>query len=100
MFSTGVLHWCSAVDEDIEQEAKHLGHGIVCPPKQLGRAICPIAPGEKPDGFGGDHKIFLMEFSMPMTGETGFNADMPATSFSHSSTSAMAPFALPSHSAG
>ncbi|KAL8794335.1 MAG: hypothetical protein Q9195_003162 [Heterodermia aff. obscurata] len=29
-------------------------------------------------GFGGDHKIFLMEFSMPLTGETGFNADMPA----------------------
>ncbi|KAL8872001.1 MAG: hypothetical protein Q9174_002296 [Haloplaca sp. 1 TL-2023] len=29
-------------------------------------------------GFGGDHKLFLMEFSMPKTGKTGFNADMPA----------------------
>lgn len=30
------------------------------------------------DGFSGDRKIFLMEFSMPSTGKTGFNADMPA----------------------
>lgn len=30
------------------------------------------------DGFGGDHKIFLLEFSMPSTGKTGFNGDMPA----------------------
>lgn len=30
------------------------------------------------DGFGGDHKIFLMEFSMPFTGLSGFNGDMPA----------------------
>lgn len=30
------------------------------------------------DGFGGDHKIFLMEFSMPFTGQRGFNGDMPA----------------------
>lgn len=29
------------------------------------------------DGFGGDHKLFMMEFSMPATGKTGFNADMP-----------------------
>lgn len=29
-------------------------------------------------GFGGDHKIFLFSFTMPMTGETGFNGDMPA----------------------
>ncbi|MCJ1266394.1 target of Sbf [Lobaria immixta] len=29
-------------------------------------------------GFGGDHKIFLMEFSMPFTGQRGFNGDMPA----------------------
>ncbi|CAO1598210.1 target of Sbf [Xanthoria calcicola] len=29
-------------------------------------------------GFGGDSKLFLMEFSMPRTGKTGFNADMPA----------------------
>lgn len=30
------------------------------------------------DGFGGDHKIFLMEFSMPFTGRRDFNGDMPA----------------------
>lgn len=29
------------------------------------------------DGFGGDSKLFMMEFSMPRTGKTGFNADMP-----------------------
>ncbi|KAL8669031.1 MAG: hypothetical protein Q9168_006364 [Polycauliona sp. 1 TL-2023] len=29
-------------------------------------------------GFGGDSKLFMLEFSMPMTGKTGFNADMPA----------------------
>ncbi|MCJ1428468.1 target of Sbf [Sticta canariensis] len=29
-------------------------------------------------GFGGDHKIFLMEFSMPFTGQRDFNGDMPA----------------------
>ncbi|KAL8916142.1 MAG: hypothetical protein Q9208_008679 [Pyrenodesmia sp. 3 TL-2023] len=29
------------------------------------------------DGFAGDRKLFLMEFSMPATGKTGFNADMP-----------------------
>ncbi|KAL8639057.1 MAG: hypothetical protein Q9228_003856 [Teloschistes exilis] len=28
-------------------------------------------------GFEGDHKLFLMEFSMPATGKTGFNGDMP-----------------------
>ncbi|KAL8733535.1 MAG: hypothetical protein Q9181_003551 [Wetmoreana brouardii] len=28
-------------------------------------------------GFGGDHKLFMMEFSMPATGKKGFNADMP-----------------------
>lgn len=30
------------------------------------------------DGFGGDHKIFLLEFSMPSTRKKGFNGDMPA----------------------
>lgn len=30
------------------------------------------------DGFGGADKIFLMEFTMPMDGKTGFNGDMPA----------------------
>ena len=30
------------------------------------------------DGFGGDHKVFLLEFSMPASGKSGFNADMPA----------------------
>ncbi|KAL8947490.1 MAG: hypothetical protein Q9222_006238 [Ikaeria aurantiellina] len=29
------------------------------------------------DGFSGDHKLFMMEFSMPATGKKGFNADMP-----------------------
>ncbi|KAI1917157.1 target of Sbf [Ophidiomyces ophidiicola] len=29
-------------------------------------------------GFSGASKIFLMEFSMPMSGKKGFNADMPA----------------------
>ncbi|KAL8779344.1 MAG: hypothetical protein Q9213_006987 [Squamulea squamosa] len=29
------------------------------------------------DGFAGDSKLFMMEFSMPRTGKTGFNADMP-----------------------
>lgn len=29
------------------------------------------------DGFAGDHKLFMMEFSMPATGKTGFNGDMP-----------------------
>lgn len=29
-------------------------------------------------GFDGAEKIFLIEFSMPMDGENGFNADMPA----------------------
>ncbi|KAL8803925.1 MAG: hypothetical protein Q9182_002892 [Xanthomendoza sp. 2 TL-2023] len=28
-------------------------------------------------GFGGANKLFMMEFSMPKTGKTGFNADMP-----------------------
>ena len=30
------------------------------------------------DGFDGADKVFLMEFSMPMDGTSGFNADMPA----------------------
>ncbi|PGG98570.1 hypothetical protein AJ79_08823 [Helicocarpus griseus UAMH5409] len=29
-------------------------------------------------GFGGENKIFLAEFSMPLTGKTGWNEDMPA----------------------
>ncbi|KAM0335336.1 hypothetical protein ACHAQA_000381 [Verticillium albo-atrum] len=29
-------------------------------------------------GFGGESKVFLMEFDMPLDGETGFNGDMPA----------------------
>ncbi|KAL8888197.1 MAG: hypothetical protein Q9215_004320 [Flavoplaca cf. flavocitrina] len=29
-------------------------------------------------GFGGDSKLFMMEFSMPRSGKTGFNGDMPA----------------------
>lgn len=29
------------------------------------------------DGFGGSHKIFLIEFSMPLTGRSTFNGDMP-----------------------
>lgn len=33
---------------------------------------------KKQDGFGGDHKVFLLEFSMPFTGQRGFNGDMPA----------------------
>ncbi|KAL8652865.1 MAG: hypothetical protein Q9210_002446 [Variospora velana] len=28
-------------------------------------------------GFAGDHKLFMVEFSMPATGKTGFNGDMP-----------------------
>ncbi|KAL9020558.1 MAG: hypothetical protein Q9185_002144 [Variospora sp. 1 TL-2023] len=28
-------------------------------------------------GFVGDHKLFMMEFSMPATGKTDFNGDMP-----------------------
>jgi hypothetical protein len=31
-----------------------------------------------PDGFDGASKLFLLEFSMPLSGKTGFNADMPA----------------------
>lgn len=30
------------------------------------------------DGFDGHTKMFLVEFAMPMSGKTGFNADMPA----------------------
>jgi hypothetical protein len=30
------------------------------------------------DGFDGSSKLFLLEFSMPLSGATGFNADMPA----------------------
>jgi hypothetical protein len=30
------------------------------------------------DGFAGADKIFLIEFSMPMDGTTGFNANMPS----------------------
>lgn len=30
------------------------------------------------DGFDGLAKLFLVEFSMPLSGKTGFNADMPA----------------------
>ena len=30
------------------------------------------------DGFDGPNKLFLAEFSMPLSGMTGFNADMPA----------------------
>ncbi|KAK2767856.1 target of Sbf [Emmonsiellopsis sp. PD_33] len=29
-------------------------------------------------GFGGNNKIFLVELSMPLTGKTGWNEDMPA----------------------
>ncbi|KAK6379761.1 target of Sbf [Exophiala oligosperma] len=29
-------------------------------------------------GFGGASKLFLAEFQMPLSGKTGFNADMPA----------------------
>ncbi|EXJ88139.1 hypothetical protein A1O1_05067 [Capronia coronata CBS 617.96] len=29
-------------------------------------------------GFDGNSKLFLLEFSMPLSGSTGFNADMPA----------------------
>lgn len=29
-------------------------------------------------GFGGQSKMFLLEFNMPMSGKTGFNMDMPA----------------------
>ncbi|KAL9947378.1 target of Sbf [Verticillium nonalfalfae] len=29
-------------------------------------------------GFGGESKVFLMRFSMPLDGSSGFNADMPA----------------------
>lgn len=29
-------------------------------------------------GFSGASKLFLLEFSMPLSGKTGFNADMPA----------------------
>ncbi|KAL9633243.1 MAG: hypothetical protein Q9164_004816 [Protoblastenia rupestris] len=29
-------------------------------------------------GFGGSHKVFLFEFSMPLTGKSNFNGDMPA----------------------
>lgn len=29
-------------------------------------------------GFAGSSKVFLFEFQMPLSGETGFNADMPA----------------------
>lgn len=32
----------------------------------------------KIDGFDGGDKLFLMEFSMPNDGKSGFNADMPA----------------------
>jgi len=30
------------------------------------------------DGFSGSRKLFLLEFSMPLTGKSGFNGDMPA----------------------
>lgn len=30
------------------------------------------------DGFNGADKVFMMEYSMPMDGTSGFNADMPA----------------------
>jgi hypothetical protein len=30
------------------------------------------------DGFDGADKVFLIEFSMPIDGDTGFNGDMPA----------------------
>ena len=30
------------------------------------------------DGFGGPHKVFLLEFTMPLTNSTTFNGDMPA----------------------
>ena len=30
------------------------------------------------DGFGGSQKVFLLTFTMPMTGNTAFNGDMPA----------------------
>lgn len=29
-------------------------------------------------GFGGDHKMFLISFTMPVTGNSDFNSDMPA----------------------
>jgi hypothetical protein len=33
---------------------------------------------DHPDGFSGADKLFLMEFSMPLDGTTGFNGDMPS----------------------
>lgn len=35
-------------------------------------------PNENIDGFGGASKLFLLEFGMPLSGNTGFNGDMPA----------------------
>ena len=30
------------------------------------------------DGFSGSQKVFLLEFTMPLTGNTAYNGDMPA----------------------
>lgn len=40
--------------------------------------LCKSPLTRRPDGFNGDSKLFLVEFSMPLSGKTGFNADMPA----------------------
>ncbi len=37
-----------------------------------------IKADRRTDGFSGSQKLFLLEFSMPSTNETGFNTDMPA----------------------
>ena len=42
------------------------------------RSDCICHADNISDGFPGSFKIFLLEFSMPYTNMTGFNADMPA----------------------
>ena len=37
-----------------------------------------LSADDSVDGFDGSTKMFLVEFSMPMSGKSGFNADMPA----------------------
>lgn len=53
---------------------------VIMSDKQCKGGSCgTVRPGSVAyHGFGGESKLFLLEFSMPLTGKTGWNEDMPA----------------------
>jgi hypothetical protein len=46
--------------------------------KRISSVIWPRNSNIDADGFDGADKIFMIDFSMPMDGNSGFNGDMPA----------------------